>query len=75
MTQMQSPPQGIINLHGSNTAVTEGPTNRPCSFSLMAPKSVSADAKWTNRTYHIAGSTVDEMHTWISVLQAASRKM
>jgi len=40
----------------------------------MAPKSVSADAKWTNRTYHIAASQNDEMQTWINVLQAGSKK-
>ena len=69
-----TPPQGIINLHGCNVNVTEGPTNRPNSFSVMAPKSVSVDAKWTNRTYHIAGTSVEDLQTWLNVLQAAAGK-
>jgi len=47
----KSNPQGIINLHGCTVSKIEGPTARPNSFSVLAPKSVSIDAKWTNRTY------------------------
>jgi len=68
------PPQGIINLHGCTVVKTEGPTAKLFSFSLMAPKSVSVDAKWTNRTYSIAASTNEELSTWIQALQDASNK-
>lgn len=44
-----SAPQGIINLQGCAVAVLQGPTAKPYSFSLLAPKSVSVDARWTNR--------------------------
>lgn len=40
----------------------------------MAPKSVSVDAKWTNRTYQIAASTPQELAKWMQVLDEAGKR-
>jgi len=66
------PPQGIINLHGATINETLGPTTRPNSFSLFAPKSVSVDAKWTNRTFFICASSPEELKKWSAALVKAS---
>jgi len=70
----KSNPQGIINLHGCTVSRIEGPTARAYSFSLLAPKSVSIDAKWTNRTYFMAAKDAKEMEKWMSTLQDSGRK-
>ena len=70
----KSSPQGIINLHGCTVSKLEGPTARPYSFSLLAPKSVSVDAKWTNRTYFFAAASTSEMEEWIKVLIDSGKK-
>jgi len=70
----KTPPQGIINLHGCTVTQIEGPTARPYSFSLLAPKSVSVDAKWTNRTYFFAATSTGEMEEWIKILQESGRR-
>jgi len=67
-------PQGIINLHGCTVSRIEGPTARPNSFSLLAPKSVSIDAKWTNRTYFMAAKEAKEMEKWMRVLEENGKK-
>jgi len=67
-------PQGIINLHGCTVSRIEGPTARPNSFSLLAPKSVSIDAKWTNRTYFMAAKESKEMEKWMQVLEENGKK-
>jgi len=66
------PPQGIINLHGATINETLGPTTRANSFSLLAPKSVSVDAKWTNRTFFICASSPEEMKKWSAALVKGS---
>jgi len=67
-------PQGIINLHGCTVSRIEGPTARPNSFSLLAPKSVSIDAKWTNRTYFMAAKDAKEMDKWMRTLEENGKK-
>jgi len=67
-------PQGIINLHGCTVSRIEGPTARPNSFSLLAPKSVSIDAKWTNRTYFMAAKDPKEMEKWMRILEENGKK-
>jgi hypothetical protein len=67
-------PQGIINLHGCTVSRIEGPTARPNSFSLLAPKSVSIDAKWTNRTYFAAARDPKEMEKWMRILEENGKK-
>jgi len=69
-----SNPQGIINLHGCTVSKIEGPTARPHSFSLLAPKSVSIDAKWTNRTYFMAAKDPKEMDHWMEILDSNGKK-
>jgi len=66
------PPQGIINLHGATITETQGPTTRANSFSLLAPKSVSVDAKWTNRTFFICAGSQEEMKKWSAAMVKAS---
>jgi len=70
----KSNPQGIINLHGCTVSQIQGPTARPNSFSLLAPKSVSIDAKWTNLTYFMAAKDNKEMESWMSKLEDAGKK-
>jgi len=70
----KSNPQGIINLHGCTVSKIDGPTARPNSFSVLAPKSVSIDAKWTNRTYFMAAKDSKEMDAWMSKLDESGRK-
>jgi len=70
----KSNPQGIINLHSCTVSKTEGPTARPNSFSLLAPKSVSIDAKWTNRTYFMAAKSEEDRDNWMKVLEESGRK-
>jgi len=70
----KSNPQGIINLHGCTVSKIDGPTARPNSFSVLAPKSVSIDAKWTNRTYFMAAKDGKEMDAWMSKLDESGRK-
>jgi len=70
----KAPPQGIINLHGCTVTQIEGPTARPYSFSLLAPKSVSVDAKWTNRTYFFAATSTGEMNEWVTILQESGKR-
>jgi len=70
----KSNPQGIINLHGCTVKDIQGPTARANSFSLLAPKSVSIDAKWTNRTYYMAAKDSKEMESWMSKLEEAGKK-
>jgi len=67
-------PQGIINLHGCTVSRIEGPTARPNSFSVLAPKSVSIDAKWTNRTYFMAAKDAKEMDRWMKTLEENGKK-
>jgi len=70
-----SAPQGIINLHGCTVSRIEGPTvNKPNCFSLLAPKSVSIDSKWTNRTYVISGRDQKEVNHWMEILSEAGKK-
>ncbi len=52
----------------------EGPTARPHSFSVLAPKSVSIDAKWTNRTYFMAAKDAKEMERWMKTLEENGKK-
>jgi len=70
----KSNPQGIINLHGCTVSAIQGPTARPHSFSLLAPKSVSIDAKWTNRTYFMAARDIKEMELWMTKLDENGRQ-
>jgi len=70
----KSLPQGIINLHGCTVSKLEGPNTRQYSFSLLAPKSVSIDAKWTNRTYLMAAKTPEDWKAWIETLEIAGKK-
>jgi len=71
----KSQPQGIINLHGCTISRISGPTiARPYCFSLLAPKSVSIDAKWTGRTYFMAAKDEKEMDTWMKRLEENGRK-
>eukprot|EP01116_Phalansterium_solitarium_P016187 TRINITY_DN3706_c0_g1_i1.p1 TRINITY_DN3706_c0_g1~~TRINITY_DN3706_c0_g1_i1.p1 ORF type:complete len:274 (-),score=57.61 TRINITY_DN3706_c0_g1_i1:1144-1965(-) len=70
----KSLPQGIINLHGCTVSKIEGPNTRQFSFSLLAPKSVSVDAKWTNRTYLMAARNPDDWKAWMETLEGAGRK-
>jgi len=70
----KSNPQGIINLHGCTVSQIQGPTARPNSFSLLAPKSVSIDAKWTNRTYFMAAKDPKEMEHWKEKLEESGRR-
>jgi len=70
----KSNPQGIINLHGCTVSPIQGPTARASSFSLLAPKSVSIDAKWTNRTYFMAAKDSKEMESWMTKLEDAGKK-
>jgi len=70
----KSNPQGIINLHGCTVSQIQGPTARASSFSLLAPKSVSIDAKWTNRTYFMAAKDPKEMESWMTKLEDAGKK-
>jgi len=70
----KSNPQGIINLHACTVSKTEGPTARPFSYSLLAPKSVSIDAKWTNRTYFMAAKSEEDRDNWMRVLEESGRK-
>jgi len=67
-------PQGIINSHGCTVCKLEGVTVRPYSFSLLAPKSVSIDAKWTNRTYYLAAKDAKEMERWMKILDESGKK-
>lgn len=67
-------PQGIINTHGCTVCKLEGVTVRPYSFSLLAPKSVSIDAKWTNRTYYLAAKDAKEMERWMKILDESGKK-
>jgi len=67
-------PQGIINLHGCTVSKIEGPTARPNSFSVLAPKSVSIDAKWTNRTYFMAAKDEKEMASWMEWVDGSGKK-
>jgi len=70
-----SAPQGIINLHGCTVSRIDGPTvNKPNCFSLLAPKSVSIDSKWTNRTYVISGKDQREVNHWMEILSEAGKK-
>eukprot|EP01114_Cavostelium_apophysatum_P014768 TRINITY_DN390_c0_g1_i1.p1 TRINITY_DN390_c0_g1~~TRINITY_DN390_c0_g1_i1.p1 ORF type:complete len:301 (+),score=136.83 TRINITY_DN390_c0_g1_i1:136-1038(+) len=69
-----SNPQGIINLYGCTVSHFQGPTARAHSFSLLAPKSVSIDAKWTNRTYFMAAKDAKEMDLWMEKLEDSGRK-
>jgi len=70
----KSNPQGIINLHACTVSKTEGPTARPYSYSLLAPKSVSIDAKWTNRTYFMAAKSEEDRDNWMRVLEDSGKK-
>jgi len=70
----KSNPQGIINLHACTVSKTEGPTARPYSYSLLAPKSVSIDAKWTNRTYFMAAKSEEDRDNWMRVLEESGKK-
>jgi len=70
----KSNPQGIINLHGCTVSQIQGPTARANSFSLLAPKSVSIDAKWTNRTYFVAAKSPKEMQLWMEKLEDSGKK-
>ena len=70
----KSNPQGIINLHACTVSRIEGPTARPNSFSVLAPKSVSIDAKWTNRTYFFSAKDEKEMDHWMKVLEESGKK-
>jgi len=68
-------PQGIINLHGCTiTTVDSSATSRPNSFSVLATKSVSVDAKWTNRTYLMSAKTEEECSKWMKVLKEAGQR-
>jgi len=70
----KSNPQGIINLHGCTVSQIQGPTARSNGFSLLAPKSVSIDAKWTNRTYFMAAKSPKEMQIWMEKLEENGKK-
>jgi len=70
----KSNPQGIINLHGCTVSRIEGPTARPNSFSVLAPKSVSIDAKWTNRTYFFAAKDAKEMEKWMEIVDKMGKQ-
>jgi len=65
-------PQGIINLHGATITETQGPSFVPYSFSLLVPKSVSVDAKWTNRTFFMKASSSEEVKKWTTAMVKAS---
>jgi len=70
----KSNPQGIINLHACTVSKIEGPTARPNAFSLLAPKSVSIDAKWTNRTYLFAAKSAKELQSWMDKMEESGKK-
>jgi len=65
-------PQGIINLHGAT--VSKITDNKPFCFNLLVPKSVSVDAKWSNRTYIIAAPTEAEIEQWMKIITEVSNK-
>jgi len=65
-------PQGIINLHGAT--VNKTADNKPYCFSLLVPKSVSVDAKWSNRTYTIAAPSEAAMDDWMRIITEISSK-
>jgi len=71
----RSNPQGIVNLHGCTITRVSGPTiTKAFCFTLLAPKSVSIDAKWTGRTYFMAAKTEKEMEFWTKKLEESGRR-
>jgi len=65
-------PLGVLNVYGGKAMAVEGPTYRQFSFTVLAPKSVSEDAKWVNRSYLFTASSSDEVSGWVDAINKAT---